>query len=51
MRILFQWVNIKLCHYRREQVHYTTTPMDGQLFGMRNTIVIDGNGPGWQPAV
>ena len=29
-------------HYRSEQVHYTTTPMDGQPFGMRNTIVIDG---------
>ena len=29
-------------HYRSEQVHYTPTPMDGQPFGMRNTIVIDG---------
>ena len=29
-------------HYRSEQVHYTTTPIDGQPFGMRNTIVIKG---------
>jgi len=28
--------------YRSEQVHYTTTPIDGQPFGMRNTIIING---------
>lgn len=28
--------------YRSEQVNYTTNPIEGQPYGMRNTIVIDG---------